>query len=178
MGMRTRPFTGLLSTLSLSEPTHGFGDLLAERLRELGRLVATADDIGAIGSYFYDSVATTPGFFERGEPAAHLPLTRLIQAVASTYGAGLLEPRGALNHIAALGFWHGALESRSGSVASVLYFDDQNRGVAALLRSGDETLHHFRFSLPEEARDPSFELGAMEFLGARLRGGRVGGGSN
>ena len=156
----------------------GLGDLLAARLRALGRLVATADDIGAIGAYFYDSVATLPGFFERGEPAIHRPLIRIIQAVASTYGAGHLEARGALNHMPAFGFWHGALQSQSGSVGSLLYFDEQNRGVAALLRLGDETMHHFRFSLPEEARDPSYELGTMEFLGARAQGRGPRGGSN
>jgi hypothetical protein len=140
-------------------------DELAKRVGRLARLVAQARELSEIDTYFHDALALYPPFLAESVEAVHKPLREIVRGVAQSYGCAL-QGDGKLHRIERLSLWHGSLGSVVGAMAIIIYFDDQQRGVASFGRISDPNTHHVRFSLPEEARDPNLELRDMQVVGA------------
>jgi hypothetical protein len=146
-------------------------DQLTKRIAKLARLVAEARDLSEVETYFHDEVVPHPSFISEGAPALHKPLRDIVRNVARAYGC-LLPNEYSLLHLPRFSLWHGWLGSPSASMALLIYFDDQHRGVASFGKFSDRYTRRIRFSLPEGARDPDVELGNMKIASASPANGR------
>ncbi len=145
-------------------------DKLTGRMRKLARLVAEARDLSEVETYFHDEVVPDPAFMTAGAPARHKPLHAVVKGVARAYGC-ILTDEASLFHLPRFSFWHGAVGHPLTSLALIIYFDDQHRGVASFGQLSDPLHHRFRFSLPDGARDPEIEVGNVKLTSvSRQRG--------
>lgn len=135
---------------------------LSKRIAKLARLVAEAPELSDIEAYFHDEVVSDSSFMAQSTQALHKPLRDIVGQVARSYGLALSGCR--LYHVPRYSLWHGSLGSPVGSMALLVYFDDQHCGMASIARLCDVQTHRIRFSLPEGARDPDIELGRMEMI--------------
>lgn len=145
-------------------------ETLTKRIATLARLMTEASELSDVESYFHDKIVSHPLFMAQGTPALHRPLRDIVRKVAQVYGCALSGC--GLYHVPQYSLWHGTLGSPLGSMALLIYFDDQHCGMASFARLCADVTHRIRFSLPEGARDPDMELGDMEIAGVSRRSGR------
>jgi hypothetical protein len=145
-------------------------DKLLERIAKLAHLVAEASDLSEIETYFHDSIVPDPAFMAAGSSAVHKPLQAVVRSVARLYSCELTDECRFL-HVPQFSLWHGSLGNPLGSMALLIYFDDQHRGIASFGRLSDSHTHRFRFSLPEGARDPEVDTENLKLTSVSNRRG-------
>lgn len=117
-----------------------------EPLAALREKVLTGKDFKAIMTYFFDHCADHPGFIEIGKRIEDPKLEQLLPAVL---GAARKQPTRLSNllliAVPHAKFIHGGFMV-DGRPGTLIYFEDIDRGVAALLQRDGKTTDFVRFS--------------------------------
>ena len=118
----------------------------SQPLAALREKVLTGDDFKEIMLYFFDNCADDPAFLDVGKRHNH---PKLVQLLPALLGAVRKQPTRVsdllLIAVPDEKFVHGGfvVEGRPGTL---IYFEDIDRGVAALLQRDGQTTDFFRFS--------------------------------
>ena len=106
---------------------------LADRLRQLKEKLAGADELSDVFKFFFDHLGNDPAFIQRGKPAKHEILKTVLKTICKDMFGDESKVTGLkLFNAEKTNFFHGICQM-SGKTASVLYFNDIEMGMIAIM---------------------------------------------
>ena len=127
-------------------------------LEKLKTILATGKDLSAAFHYFMDDFGENEAFLDLGKPGPHPLLESLLAAVAGQmFGKKVIAQQLLLIAVPGTKFIHGA-GLINGRPITVIYFDDIQVGIAAVMKGPGGSMQYSRFSaqmLPPEAAPSS-----------------------